>query len=65
MSPTEISQIEADVVVGPNIVAFVMTEDIPQQQPLWNLEKTFFLLYTGPRGYMVCPQPHSQIAGGE
>lgn len=42
MSPTEISQIEADVVVGPNIVAFVMTEDIPQQQPLWNLEKTFF-----------------------
>lgn len=42
MSPTEISQIEADVVVGPNIVAFVMTENIPQQQPLWNLEKTFF-----------------------
>lgn len=42
MSPTEISQIEADVVVGPNIVAFVMTEDIPQQQPSWNLEKTFF-----------------------
>lgn len=42
MSPTEISHIEADVVVGPNIVAFVMTEDIPQQQPSGNLEKTLF-----------------------
>lgn len=46
MSPTEISHIEADVVVGPNIVAFVMTEDIPQQQPSGNLEKTFFFYYT-------------------
>lgn len=44
MSPTEISHIEADVVVGPNIVAFVMTEDIPQQQPSGNLEKTFFFI---------------------
>lgn len=64
MSPTDISQTEADV-IGPNIVAFVMTEDTPQQQSLENLEKKFFLLYTGPGGYMVCPQPHSQIAGSE
>ena len=27
--------------------------------------KNTFLLYTGSGGYMVCPQPHSQIAGSE
>ena len=38
--PTDISRTEADV-IGPN-VAFVMTEDTPQQQSLGNLEKNFF-----------------------
>ena len=65
MSPTDISQTEADAVVGSNIVGFVMTEDIPQRQPSGNLEKDFFY-YTQVLGiHMVCPQPHSQIAGSE